>query len=689
MCLFLCKKAGERVSFKGYKRSIVLDFSYDQVKKGVPDVNRQMALLNAEFRKASEEVKKTGSSFEKLALQQELLTNRTKLQADKVEILKKELETLTKSEGNNEKAIARKTIELTKAEAQLAKTQNELQKVNKEVEDQTSKLGTMATKWKDTTEKLKDAGVDIDRVAGGMQKTGAAMMSIGVIGAKASMDFGKEFNKVKTIADETQVSFKSLEKGTLKLSRDINIGAGELANALYEVNSANIETADSLNVLSDAAKLAKAGNADVASTVSVLTGAINAYGLEVDKSRELSDKLLITQKLGNLVLNDLGDGFGRVASLAATANVPIEEVYAALASLTTGGMTTSEAITTLRSMLSAIIKPSKEVADKSKELGLNFSLAGIQSKGFAGFLEEVTKKSRGNKEVLTELFGTANAMTGALRLSGEGAELFAKALDEMNNSAGTTDEALKKIQDSTGERWSKSINEMKVSLIELGGALSPVIDLIAGFINLLAKMPTGVLVAITSIGGLLLIIGTVIKTIGSVATTINSVKGVIDIFNNTAGNATYLTFLKWAGIIIAVTLAITALVVAINYLIGKGGEMNKAVSDITGVMGKAQGAVAQSSQKAYAIGTNYAEGGWATVNEHGRERMYVPRGTKIIDSATTKHMEEMEQRNYIESNKEIANKLDRLVDVVMGIKQEVYNMPERQKQIGRMGVAKG
>lgn len=677
------------MSFRGYKRSIVLEFDYNQVKKGVPDVNRQMALLNAEYRKTQAEVGKAGSSFTKLQIEQEKLTIATKLQADKVEILKKELETLTKSEGNNQKAIERKTIELTKAETQYIKTTEQLNKVNSELDIQNKGLGNIKTRWKDFVEEVRVSNPEFDKAVTSLAKTTAAVVAIGVAGAKASMDFDKEFGKVKTIADETQVPFYKLREGVLKLSRDINIGAGDLANALYEVNSANIETADSLNVLSDAARLAKAGNADVTSTVSVLTGAINAYGLEVDKSRELSDKLLITQKLGNLVLNDLGDGFGRVASLAATANVPIEEVYAALASLTTGGMTTSEAITTLRSMLSAIIKPSKEVADKSKELGLNFSLAGIQSKGFAGFLEEVTKKSRGNEEVLTELFGTANAMTGALRLSGEGAELFAKALDEMNNSAGTTDESLKKIQDSTGERWSKSINEMKVSLIELGEAISPIVEFLAKLTGLLAKIPAEVWLAV----GVGLVMHKTLTLI-SMALPILSANSAI-----ASGALTALGIAGGisSGQILLIAAAVALLVGLIAMLIGNSRkakeEMDAMANSTKGMldntMNEAQKQVSATSQKAYAIGTNYAEGGWAKVDEHGHERKYVPRGTKIIDSATTKHMEEMEQRNYIESNKEIANKLDQLTNVVLEIRQEVYNMPNRQQQLGRMGTVGG
>lgn len=675
--------------FKGYKRSIILDFSYDQVKKGVPDVNRQMALLNAEYRKSQAEIGKTGSSFEKLALAQEKLSITTKLQADKVAILKKELDVLTKAEGNNEKAIDRKTIELKNAETQYIKTNEQLDKVNKELDKQTKELGTVKGKWNDLVEQTRASNPEFDKAADSLKKTTAAVVAIGTGAAVASMNFDKAMGQVRVLADETQVPVHKLREGVLDLSRDINISAGDLAESLGTVLSSNIETADSINVLTDAGKLAKAGNAEVTATVDVLTGAINAYGLEVGRSKDLSDKLIITQKLGKLELNELGQGFGRVATLAATANVPIEEVYAALASLTTGGMNTSEAITTLNAMLTNVVKPTGEVAKKSKELGVNFSLAGIQSKGLAGFLTDLNKRTNGSQKALTELFGSSKAAAGALRLSGEGAELFAKALDEMESSVGVTDEALGKLQDNGGERFSSAMNEMKVSLIEIGDTLSPVIDMVATLISWVSKIPAPVMVAV----GVGLIVFKTMQMISIMlpVLALNSAmaSGGLAALGISGGIA--------VGPMLLIAAAIGLVVGLLAIMAGNAGKAKremKEMADATqsildGAMGDAQKQAKQTTKKGYAIGTNYAEGGWATVGEHGPERMYVPRGSKVYDSGATRSMEKQEQQSQNASNQAIVNKLDQLINAVAGVKQEVYNMPQRQQAIDRMGTVRG
>ncbi|HHX61364.1 MAG TPA: phage tail tape measure protein, partial [Epulopiscium sp.] len=491
------------------------------------------------------------------------------------------------------------------------------------------------------------------------------------------------------LADETQVPVDELKKSVLDMSRDLNIGAGSLADSLGTVLSSNIETTDSIKVLTEAGRLAKAGNAEVAATVDVLTGAMNAYGLEVDSAKELSDKLIITQKLGKLELNELGQGFGRVATMASVANVPIEEVYAALASLTTGGMNTSEALTTLKAMLTNIVKPSADVTKTAKDLGINFSLAGIQSKGLAGFLADVTKKTKGSDETLTQLFGSSNAVTGALRLSGEGADLFNKALEEMGNSAGTTDTALGKIQNNGGERFSSAVNEMKVASIELGQALTPVIEFVATLIRLASKVPAPLWIAV-GVGAVvyktLVLISAILPVLAASSTLASGALTALGISGSIA-----------TGPMILIAAAIGLVVGLLAIMAGNAGKAkremqemaNATQSSLDGAMGDAQKQAKQTSKKGYAIGTNYASEGWATVGEHGPERMFVPGGSKIYDTGTTKHMEDMERQAQNASNQAIADKLDRLVDVVMGIKQEVYNMPQRQQSLNRMGVAKG
>lgn len=123
-------------SFKNYRRTIYLDFNYDQVKKGVPEANKQMALLNAEFRKQAAEAELSGNAIDKLGVKQEAYANRIQIQRDKVATLRQELNSLEGAENRNEKAITRKTIELKNAETQLLRYEKTLSDTNQQMSNQ-------------------------------------------------------------------------------------------------------------------------------------------------------------------------------------------------------------------------------------------------------------------------------------------------------------------------------------------------------------------------------------------------------------------------------------------------------------------------------------------------------------------------------------------------------------------------
>lgn len=59
---------------------------------------------------------------------------------------------------------------------------------------------------------------------------------------------------------------------------------------------------------------------------------------------------------GKTNIQELSQGFGRLAPLAATLNIRFEELVAAATALTTGGLSASEAYTQLQGILTAVAK---------------------------------------------------------------------------------------------------------------------------------------------------------------------------------------------------------------------------------------------------------------------------------------------------------------------------------------------
>lgn len=533
--------------FKGYKRSIVLDFNYDEVKKGVPDVNKQMALLNAEFRKSSEEIKETGSNLDKLGLQHQKLSNQLKMQGDKVKILKEELSALNEAEGNNEKAIARKTIELKNAETQYIKVQNELKSTTKELDKQAGMLGMTGEQWQKLSDKTKQIGATMT--------TNVTLPIVAAGGAafKLAVDMEETVNKIDVVFKKNADNMKNWAKDSISLMGMAQQTALDMA--------------------------AKYGDMSV------------SMGLSVEKATKLSQG--VTQL---------------AADMASFKNVSIEVADTALTAIWTGE------------------------TESLKNLGIVMTEANLQrfaaSKGIQQNIKDMTEAEKVQLRYNYVMEKTKDAQGDFARTSGGAAgqmRMFGEALKELGASFG------------------EFIVPMVTPMIEFLN------NLIVGFSSLsdsTKKAITNIAMVAAVAGPLLMVISSVAATINNISGAFKALSGVGALFNNTVGNATFATFAKWAGIITLVTVAITGLVMAINYLVGRGKEMNSAISDITGSISSAQNKLQNSMQsahqavntvarKSYAIGTQYHPGGRALVGEYGPEEVILPVGSKVLTASET------------------------------------------------------
>lgn len=639
---------------KGYRRSIVIDFDTTQVTGGTAEINRQLKVLDSEFKKASQEANLYGTGLDKLGVEHENLSHKMELQKQRVDAIKVKYDEAsnrleshrrTMAESNDtsqaaqtqlknlEKRVDNVRIEYNKAETELTKLDKQVKDSTDNLIKQESALGQTANKVNDFAKKSKDAGVDLEVLTEGMQKIGVVFTAIGAASLKAYMTFDESMAKVRTIADTTQVSFEDLSEGALDLSDKYGIAAAEMAEGLYETLSASVSTADGLAFLENSSRLAIAGFTDTASAVNILSSFTNAYGLTLDEQINLTDMLIKAQKEGKFTIDELGGSFGDIAGLAATANVPIDELLATIATTTSQGVGASQAITGLKSILSSTIKVTDQAATEADNLGLKFNVAALRSKGLAGFLDDVNRATRGNEESLANLFGRVEGLNTVLIATNSGADKFASSLDEISNSAGTTEDAIKAME-SPGRRFSISLDTLKNAAIKLGDTLSPLLDIFAGILSVISSIPTPVLAFATVFGVLLGVVGTAAKSLLmlSAAFTLSGVSATI----GAAGLTKILVPL------LAIVAAI-ALIVALVLTLTKSSK--EASSSIKGLADTASNAASSVSSKVpsgykyqYASGVSNHPGGRALVGEEGPEVVDLPQGSRVYTARQSRAM---------------------------------------------------
>lgn len=368
----------------------------------------------------------------------------------------------------------------------------------------------------ETSKSLKKVSADSNVLAGSMDKVkGSALdlartmaAGLGFAGVAASItlaiknaaDFNQEIAKVSTALSDTS-QLQNYAKQTRQFALDYGIAAKRQAAALYEIISAGQDAATAMDTLNAANRLGVGGLTTVETAADGLTSIMNAYAGKIQDAAQVSDILFAGAAAGKTNIEQLSSTLGLVSNTASVVGVSLEELVASISTITLSGVQTSVAVTQMRAALNGVIKPSAQAAELAEQLGLQFDVAAVKTKGWAGFLADVQEKTGGNVTQLTTLFGSVEAVGGVLSLTGEKADKFAGVLDQVQNSAGATDVAFNKMAETAQQSFNRASeaatelsirmgDKLLVALAPLAEAFADNIDAIAAAMELALKVGT-------------------------------------------------------------------------------------------------------------------------------------------------------------------------------------------------------
>lgn len=562
---------------KEFKTVIKVGMDSTGFTGSISEINRQMRVLDSEFKNISAQAKMFGDTTQELQAKQDNLTKKIELQSAKVQKLKEQYEQAKRGKGENAKETQNLAIKYNNAEKALAQMQTALHDTTKKLEEQTDKTAQLQEKIKSFGESAKEVGSKLNSAGDALIKFSAPIVAAGGVMSKLAMDFETGMAKVSTIADESQVSIEDLGNAIRIMSDQTGKSTGELSEALYQTISAGVETGNAINVLGVATKVAIGGFTDTTTAIDGMTSMLNAYGLSAEKAIDISDQMFITQKFGKTSIDQLAQSLGQVAPLAYQAGLSTEELFGSVAALTRQGIQTSQAMTGIKAALSNIVKPSQQASELAEELGLKFSASALQSKGWERFLEDVQRKTKGNTEQMSILFGSVEALNSVLALtSTQGSKQFKQAMQEVQNATGATEEAFGKMADTTSYSWQQTMQRIKNSAEKAGQNLLPLVE---GILNILTPIATligsinpGLLQFIVIAGTVGMVMGTMLKTAGSIATSINNITSLIGTMNP--------AMMKTVATIMLVVAALIALGAIIAVIMGRSKDLQSSITSI-------------------------------------------------------------------------------------------------------------
>jgi len=345
---------------------------------------------------------------------------------------------------------------------------------------------------KDLGDKAKVSKEKLGRMGGAMKKLGtplqgmsnalrsttvrligftAATAAVGK-GVRVFLDTEKALAEVATISPEVAKNIDGVGASVSDLAMRFGVAESAVSKGLYQTISAGVsDPQEALKTLNVALGLAKAGIADTTDTTDLLVGTMNAFGEAGGDASRVADIMFATVRRGKTTIGELATSMSMVTPQAAALGVSLEEVNAAVATITLSGAPTAIAVTQVGAALSGLLKKSGDINAALEKTGKSFSLERLRNEGLIPILEDLRQAYKGNEEGLTELLGRKEAMLAIFGLTGDKAQVFNSILGDVTDSTGSYEAALGRMAQTADTKVSAALEGMRQGLGTLGESL--------------------------------------------------------------------------------------------------------------------------------------------------------------------------------------------------------------------------
>lgn len=293
-----------------------------------------------------------------------------------------------------------------------------------------------------------------------------------VAGAKVFANFSKQMAFVATMLDKPQQHMEEFTRDIRMMSVEFGESTETLSRGLYDILSAGFKAEKAIEMLRITTMAGKAGMTDTASATRAIIAVLSSYSLGAEHAQEVSDSLFMTVRKGVLTFGELAGHIGMVSSTAAAAGVTMDEMGAALAIITRGGVETSHAVVALNNVLKAFLSPTGASADFAKQLaamGLGpITLEGIKDKGFLNIMKEIAALP---PDLIARLFPSIRGMRGIMALKANLSNID-EIYKSWQNKASVTQDSLRNIIVTFGHLMDRVKQAGLLILSHIGEALT-------------------------------------------------------------------------------------------------------------------------------------------------------------------------------------------------------------------------
>ena len=149
--------------------------------------------------------------------------------------------------------------------------------------------------------------------------------------------------------------------------------ASEAADAMNYMAMAGWKSGDMISGIDGIMDLAAASGEDLATTSDIVTDALTAFGLSADKSAHFADIMASASSNANTNVSMMGETFKYAAPVAGALGYSAEDTAIAIGMMANAGIKGSQAGTAIRSGLTRLVKPTKQVFEAMQKYGISIT----------------------------------------------------------------------------------------------------------------------------------------------------------------------------------------------------------------------------------------------------------------------------------------------------------------------------
>lgn len=310
----------------------------------------------------------------------------------------------------------------------------------------------------------------------------SSAVSVGKEFVSLASDAETAFAKTQTLLS-SDTDMTTYYNDILDLSKQTGVAFSELTEATYSAISASVDQANAVEFVNKMNKLAVGGFTDVAKATDVVTTAINAYGLSADEATDISDKLITTQNLGKTSVNELAANMGNVIPTANSVGVNLDNLCAAYAQLTAGGMNTAATTTNINAMLLELGTTGTKVDTILREqTGKSFKELMDNGQSLGDVIVTLSDYASSTGQAFGDIWSSSSAGAAAKAMISN-IDIFNTDLKAMGDSSGATETAFETMSNTMGYQIQRLTTLLDDTKIELGNALLPTVREFVDFIS--------------------------------------------------------------------------------------------------------------------------------------------------------------------------------------------------------------